>query len=138
MTAGGDPQINALRELASNLRTQFEGMVERGPDLARQAREVTGSATSSDGLITATVDARGQLLQLDIDPRIYRRPDSRELADTIVDTVKTAADHAQEQVLDVFEPMVSKDRMRSALSQDSESVVEDMKTQMGQIGRDYE
>lgn len=138
MTAGEDPQINALRELAGNLRTQFEGLVERGPDLTRQAREVTGSATSSDGLITATVDARGQLVQLDIDPRIYRRPDSRELADSIVETIKAAADDAQEQVLDVFEPLVSKDRMRSALTQDSESVVEDMKTQMGQIGRGYE
>lgn len=138
MTVGEDPQINALRELAGNLRTQFEGLVERGPDLARQARGVTGSATSSDGLITATVDARGQLVQLDIDPRIYRRPDSRELADSIVETIKVAAGDAQEQVLDVFEPLVSKERMRSALTQDGESVIEDMNTQMGRIGRGYE
>ncbi|GAB3312964.1 YbaB/EbfC family DNA-binding protein [Epidermidibacterium keratini] len=138
MTVGGDPQINALREMASNLRAQFDNMVERGPDLARQAREVTGAATSPDGLITVEVDARGQLTQLEIDPRIYRRPDSQELADTIVETTRAAAQDAQDKVVEVFEPIVGKDQMRSALTADPDKIVDDVNTHMGEIGRQYE
>jgi DNA-binding protein YbaB len=61
--------------------------------------EVRASAESPDGLITATVGGRGELLELTLDPRIYREHDSRALSRRILDTVKEAADLARAQVV---------------------------------------
>jgi DNA-binding protein YbaB len=69
----------------------------------RRVFEVTGTAWSDDRLIKAVVGPRGQLIDLDIDPRIYRRPNSRALAMTIVATVRAATDEAMaktQQILD--------------------------------------
>lgn len=49
---------------------------------------------SDDGLIVASVGARGELRALDLDPRIYRTQDATALADDILVTVKKAADAA--------------------------------------------
>lgn len=60
--------------------------------LREQVRTVTASADSDDGLITATVGGRGQLLDLRLDPRIYRASDSARLAAEITSTVREAID----------------------------------------------
>jgi DNA-binding protein YbaB len=51
---------------------------------------VTATAYSPDGLVAATVDGRGELTALDLDPRIYRDQDSAALADAITGTVRAA------------------------------------------------
>jgi DNA-binding protein YbaB len=53
--------------------------------------EVQATAYSEDGLVTATVDGRGALVDLDLDPRVYRDQDSRALAETITETIRAAA-----------------------------------------------
>jgi DNA-binding protein YbaB len=85
---------------------------------------------SPDGLVVATVGARGEFISLDIDPRVFRRPDSRLLADTIVETVNKAAQKAQEKVVEIFEPLIPADQMRAHLDGDVESVLEQMVEQM--------
>lgn len=60
--------------------------------LQRQMMRVTGTAWSPDRLIKAVVGPRGQLLELEIDPRVYRTPNSKALAASIVATVRAAVD----------------------------------------------
>lgn len=55
---------------------------------------------SDDGLIAATVGARGELRALDLDPRIYRSQDATALADDILATVRKAAGAAGRQAYD--------------------------------------
>ncbi|MFC4858806.1 YbaB/EbfC family nucleoid-associated protein [Actinophytocola glycyrrhizae] len=55
---------------------------------------------SADGLIAATVGARGELRALDLDPRIYRTQDATALADDILATVRKAADTAGRRAYD--------------------------------------
>jgi DNA-binding protein YbaB len=55
---------------------------------------VTGTAWSDDRMIKAVVGPRGQLIELDIDPRVYRKPNSKALAASIVSTVRAAVDLA--------------------------------------------
>lgn len=55
---------------------------------------------SDDGLIAATVGARGELRALDLDPRIYRSQDATALADDILATVRKAADTAGRRAYD--------------------------------------
>ena len=135
MTSSESPDITGMRAYAESLKSQFEDLVERGPDLAKNAREVQITEKSSDGLVSVTVNANGRLVRLDLDPRIYRRPDSRELADTIVDTIERASEAVQERVLDIFEPLVPREQMRVNIEGDTEAILDNMNTQINQIGR---
>lgn len=56
------------------------------------------TAESPDGLVTATANARGELVELTLDPRIYRTPDSAALAADITAAVREAAAQAHQQV----------------------------------------
>jgi DNA-binding protein YbaB len=67
-------------------------------ELQKQLGGLTGTATSSDGFVTATVGPRGQLVKLQLDPRIYRRADSAKLAETITETVQQAGADAAGKV----------------------------------------
>lgn len=55
--------------------------------------EITES--SPDGLITAVVTGRGKLVELELDPRIYRDQNADALAGTIMATVQAATDEAE-------------------------------------------
>jgi DNA-binding protein YbaB len=77
-------------------------------DVQKKLLSVTASATSPDGLITATVGPRGQLVQLEIDPKIYRRPDSALLAQTIMKTVRDAVDQGQAETRKIIEELTPK------------------------------
>jgi len=74
-----------------------------GPLRAALAATVRGldtmraEATSDDGLVSATVDGRGRLVELYLDDRVLRTTDSRALAATILDTVRAAARSAAHQ-----------------------------------------
>ncbi|PZA19459.1 YbaB/EbfC family DNA-binding protein [Modestobacter versicolor] len=116
--------------LAESLRSTAEKLATEGPRLQAEAKAVQVTETSRDGLVTVTVGSRGELVRLDIDPRVFRRPDSRELADTITETVHRAAAAAQERVLDVLEPLVPRRTMQAHLDGDTEAVVSGMTDQM--------
>jgi DNA-binding protein YbaB len=75
-------------------------------DVQNKLIRITGTASSADGLITATVGPRGHLISLEIDAKIYRRPDSALLAQTIVDTVRQAIEQASEEVQKLYEEFV--------------------------------
>ncbi len=122
--------VGGLAAYAEELQGRFEKLTTEGPKLQQQARAVQVTEKSPDGLISATVDARGGLIRLDLDPRIYRRPDSRELADTITETIKAAAETAQEKVLEIFEPLVPRDQMREQMDGDVEAMLERLSDQM--------
>lgn len=70
-------------------------------DVARMRRAVqdsTGTAESADGLIEATVGVYGELVELTLDPRIFRTPDAAALAEQIRAAVNEAGRNAQEKV----------------------------------------
>jgi DNA-binding protein YbaB len=73
------------------LRSDLAALRERLP----QVRE---TAESDDGLIRVTLGAKGELLALDLNPRIYRVPDSAALARDITATVHRAAEAVRERV----------------------------------------
>lgn len=119
-----------MRAYAAELQERFMHMQEQAPALHAKARAVQVTEKSRDGLISATVGARGELIRLDIDPRVYRRPDSRELADAITETIHRAATKAQERVVEVFEPLIPREQMLAHIEGDLETVLEQMTTQM--------
>jgi DNA-binding protein YbaB len=50
---------------------------------------------SPDGLVRVVCGGRGQLLELELDPRVYREQDSTALAGTIRDTIRESAEDAE-------------------------------------------
>ncbi|GII86567.1 hypothetical protein Ssi03_45570 [Sphaerisporangium siamense] len=126
----GRPDAAELRAYADELRATFTRLHEEAPALHEKARAVQVTEKSRDGLISATVGPRGDLIRLDIDPRVYRRPDSRELADSITETVHRAAEKARAKVVELFEPLIPADQMAAHLDGDLERVLDQMAGRM--------
>jgi DNA-binding protein YbaB len=124
------PDTAGLRAYAEELKQRFEQLQQDGPKLQSRARALQVTEKSRDGLISATVGARGELIRLDIDPRVYRRPDARALADAITDTVKKAGARAQKEVVELFSSIIPRDQVEAQLSGDIDAMTEVMHNQM--------
>lgn len=93
-----DRDLSGLRAYAQELSQQFQQLRGGLQAMQQELATVTGTAKSPDGFVTATVGPRGQLVSLQLDGRIYRRPDSTRLAETITETVQRAAGDAATKV----------------------------------------
>lgn len=69
-----------------------------------QAAEVTGSATSADGLVTVTVNAVGIVTDVQLAPSAFDRSTPDKLARSVVTVTQQAANAAQRQVEDALAP----------------------------------
>lgn len=56
---------------------------------------IRATGYSRDGLVTAVVGGRGELVDLELDPRVYRDRDSAELASRILTAIHDAAADAE-------------------------------------------
>ena len=99
------PDWSAVSSMAKDLQTAI-GDAERAQS---EALRVTGTAWSTDGLIKAVVGPRGHLLELELDPRVYRTPNSKALAATILSTVRAATDDALAQTGEILDRTVPAD-----------------------------
>lgn len=101
MTEGGAerPNWSALTGMLNDLKKATAGL----PDLHRRMLTVTGTAWSPDRMIKAVVGPRGHLLELEIDPRALRVPNSKALAASIVETVRSAIEDAGRQSRELLE-----------------------------------
>ena len=85
-----------LRELASALREIRDALTE-----------IRAIADSPDGLIRATTDGHGRLLELELDPRIYRAGDSQALTTAITATVHAAAEAAEAEIARIGDKLLT-------------------------------
>jgi DNA-binding protein YbaB len=91
--------------------TELTGRLAEYARLAEQVRavrdgveEVRATGYSDDGLVTAVVGGRGELLELELDPRIYRDRDAAALATKIVAAIHEAAADADQQAAELLVP----------------------------------
>jgi DNA-binding protein YbaB len=100
------PQWSAIRGVIDDL----QHTIENAAQTRQQIMEITGTAWSDDRLIKAVVGPRGQLIELEIDPRVYRTPNSKALAASILSTVRAAVEDANNQTREIVEKVMPKDR----------------------------
>ncbi|MEV0146448.1 MULTISPECIES: YbaB/EbfC family nucleoid-associated protein [unclassified Nonomuraea] len=131
MESHDQPDVAGMRAYADELRTMFQEIQDAGVELHAKARAIQVTETSRDGLVSVTVGARGELVRLDLDPRIYRRPDARHLADTIAETTRRAATRAQERVTEIFEPVIPPEEFKAHLEGDLETAMTLFAERMG-------
>ncbi|MBK1786942.1 YbaB/EbfC family nucleoid-associated protein [Prauserella cavernicola] len=80
---------------------RFEQLADEIRDIQTRLAEVEETAESDDGLITVKVNARGDLLELELDPRLYRSPDSAALSREITETYRAARAAADERAFEL-------------------------------------
>ncbi|MEV3984470.1 YbaB/EbfC family nucleoid-associated protein [Nonomuraea sp. NPDC049758] len=121
-----DADIVGLQAYADELRETFMRMQRDASELNARAQAIRVTERSADGLVSATVSVRGELIRLDLDPRLYRRPNARGLADAITDTIRRATAKALEELVDLFEPVVPPEQLRAHLEGDLETVLDQL------------
>lgn len=85
---------------------QYRQIRDRLGDAQRQVSELTATASSEDGMVTVTVDHQGDLVELQLNPRVYRVLDYLTLSETIVETTKRAVSEVRQQAKDLMTPLL--------------------------------
>lgn len=99
------PDWSVVRSMIDDLNRARDNLA----DSQRRLFRIRGEAWSDDRLVKVVVGPRGQLVDLEIDPRIYRNPNSKALAATIVATARTAVEDVLRQTREVRDDLVPKD-----------------------------
>jgi DNA-binding protein YbaB len=87
---------------------EYEWLAERVHAMCDGIDEVRGTAHSDDELVTAVVGGRGELLELELDSRVFREQDAGGLAASILATVRKAAADAENEATRLAEKLVPK------------------------------
>lgn len=92
------PSEAALQGLTDELDRSLANL----SDTQRKLMSLRGVAWSDDGLVKAEVGPRGQLIDVEIDPRVFRHPDSQALRRAIMEAVSAAIQEVTEQMQDIM------------------------------------
>jgi DNA-binding protein YbaB len=92
----------ALRARFDDVFGQYQRLRSGLDEIQDRLAGMRVSAQSADGLITATVDARGQLADLRLDRRVYRETDPERLSRAILATVQEATTRAGDGVRELM------------------------------------
>nr|BFE63219.1 hypothetical protein GCM10020063_077450 [Dactylosporangium thailandense] len=128
----------ALRARADELAGELERMRSGMGTLQQKLQSITATAKSDDGFITAVVGPRGQLIRLDIDARVYRRPDSRQLAQSITKTIQAASADAMRQVTEACKPFMAESTVQSHLEFDLQGMTHKLDSELGLLAADMD
>jgi DNA-binding protein YbaB len=88
----------------NELLEQYRQVRDNLGRMQQQMTEVTATAVSEDETVKATVDYRGELTKVEINPRALRSVDSTTLGETIVATARAAAQEVRKKVQALVTP----------------------------------
>ncbi|WP_329244032.1 YbaB/EbfC family nucleoid-associated protein [Actinoallomurus sp. NBC_01490] len=80
--------------------------IEQLKEMRRELAEVGATAKRPDGLVTVVVGSQGQVKDIRLDPRVYRKLDSGELAAAIMELISQATAEVSEQMRTIMMPFV--------------------------------
>lgn len=92
----------AIGELAEEIGRQ----VERVREACGALNAIESTVTSADGLISVTVGSQGQVRDIKLNARVYRRLSPSELADALVRQIDRAVAAVSEQRRRIMEPLM--------------------------------
>ncbi|MFC7244895.1 YbaB/EbfC family nucleoid-associated protein [Catellatospora aurea] len=85
---------SALRERFAQVHDQYTRLRNGMGDLQTKLKAYRATEKSRDGLIKASVDARGRLVKLELEPAALRSYSASGLAEEITKTIARASDAA--------------------------------------------
>lgn len=108
----GVPSSETIREVMQEVRAAMADL----PAIQERLMSLSGEAWSPDGMVRVRVGPRGQLVDVEIDPRVFRRPDSTALRESILAAnraaVHTVVTAAQQLLADHF-PLAEAGELRA-------------------------
>jgi DNA-binding protein YbaB len=107
--------VDAVRTRARDLLARLDQLRHDHADLQRKLLALTATATSPDGLVTVTVGPRGQVIRVELDARIYHRPDSRRLSDVVTATIHRATSDVMAEAGKLTRPYLPDEVLQSDL-----------------------
>lgn len=93
----------SVNPVFEDMLEQLKKVAESIPDTQDRMMSVTGSAWSDDHLVKVEVGPRGQLVDVEIDPKVFRRPDAGQLRSALLSASSAAVAKATEQVSEIME-----------------------------------
>ncbi|MBK1783463.1 YbaB/EbfC family nucleoid-associated protein [Prauserella cavernicola] len=106
------PSRSTMEGIMAELRKAMASI----PDTQQRLMELSGTAWSADRTVKVVVGPRGQLVDLEIDPRVFRRPDAYALRSAILtaasQAVSQVVEKSQELMYDQLPPEVAELRER--------------------------
>jgi DNA-binding protein YbaB len=120
-----------MRAQVEGLMADYERLGANGGAVLDRLMAVRGRASSEDDLIKVVVDPCGRLESLEIDPQVYRRPDTRWLAALITATVSRASADADGQVDNELNSLPSPADIQAVLDFDGEGVLRRFAEEVG-------
>lgn len=92
--------------VSTRLSEESERRAEAIRHTWRALDDIEEIAESPDGHVVVTVDARGHLRRLELDPRVYRNADAAALAKAITDATAEAAANARRRAFELVRPLL--------------------------------
>ncbi|QSB15321.1 YbaB/EbfC family nucleoid-associated protein [Natronosporangium hydrolyticum] len=121
MATPTDPTETLSVSAMEGIMAELNESLRRIPETQERLMSLSGVAWSEDRMVKATVGPRGQLTGLEIDPRVFRRPDAQMLSTTILAAVNTAVARvmaeAQEIMMGEMPPELAELRTQFAAEQ---------------------
>lgn len=105
----------------------YERLSDAAGTLHEGFAKIRVTVDSADGLITVVAGGRGEVLDLELDPRIYHVADADALATSIMTTIRAAYDEAVRESLDLVDTVKesSDDRLRPLLERMQDALESD-------------
>ncbi|WP_186403670.1 YbaB/EbfC family nucleoid-associated protein [[Actinomadura] parvosata] len=100
---GVHDEVHAALEKAA---ADFERSTGPLREVYARLKELTHTSRSSNGMVTVTVGAHGQVVSISLDPRVYRKLSPSELADAIAGQIAVASRQVSARVREVVEPLM--------------------------------
>lgn len=122
--------LDGMRAHANELMAQFERMRDGAGDMQQRLKAVSITETSDDGMVTVNVGPRGQVIKVEFDPRIYRRPNSKELSRTVTETIRRAADKAAAEVEKICAPLIPNAEFQAYMNHDLDGIFRQLDSQL--------
>lgn len=101
------PTVNAaLRARLDELLGDYEQLRRRMSAAQDRMRTMRGTAASTDRTVAVSVDSRGRLVRLDLEPRAYRRFSPSQLAAEIQRLADEACAQVSDDMAEVMAPFL--------------------------------
>jgi DNA-binding protein YbaB len=95
-----------LRASLEELMEDYSRQVRRLKEMQRDLERVSATAKRADGLVAVAVGPRGQVREIRLDPRVYRKLDSGELSGAILRLISEATADVSEQTKTIMTPFM--------------------------------
>jgi DNA-binding protein YbaB len=95
-----------FRASLEELMDDYSKQVGRLNEMRRDLDKVSATASRPDGLVTVVVGARGQVQDIRLEPRVYRKLDSAELSRSIMKLIGEATADVSAQMQKIMTPFM--------------------------------